>query len=87
MHNLLRYLFQLIAQKISDLYVVGQEALDVKLAQDRFLHCMIFETYEPSEQKIKSTPFAQAVFQHSFEVRSKMDRLLNFAFRISELML
>ena len=63
---------------------MGQEALDVKLAQDRFLHCMIFETYEPSEQKIKSTPFAQVVFQHSFEVRSKRDKPLNFAWSISE---
>ena len=59
--------------------------MGVRWVPNQFLDCMRFETYEQAWLKIKNIPFEQGAFQHSFLVREKMDKLLNFAFRISQL--
>ena len=59
--------------------------MGVRWVPNQFLDCMRFETYEQAWLKIKNIPFEQGAFQHSFLVREKMGKLLNFAFRISQL--
>ena len=78
------FLWEFIAQKISDKYMAEPRALDVILVPNQFLRCMRFETYEQAWLKIRSTPFEQGAFPHSFLVRAKRDKLLSFAFRISK---
>ena len=56
--------------------------MDVRLVPNQFFHCRRFQTYEQASLKTKNIPFEQGAFPHSSLVRVKMDKLLNFAFRI-----
>ena len=56
--------------------------MDVRSVPNQFFHCRRFQTYEPAWLKTKNIPFEQGAFPHSSLVRVKMDKLLNFAFRI-----
>ena len=60
------------------------KVLDARLVLNQLLYCMRFETYEQAGLKIRNIPFEQDAFPRSFLVRGKMDKLLNFAFRISK---
>ena len=81
------FLWEFIAQKISDLYMAEPKALDVRLVLNQFLRYMRFETYEQAGLKIRNIPFELDVFPHSFLVRARKDKLLSFACRISKSLL